>query len=349
MSKKAKRIRNIIIFTVLFIILAVSLILYSMFHGKLAQNPAGTIGNLSGNLNNRGLFCEQGGVVYFSNAYDGGTLYSMNIDESNVKKISSSQVEYINAGGKYLYFYQMGGGGTGLGFIGRSVGLYRIKSSGGNAICLLREPCSSIVLIDNTLYYQYFRGQSDISIWQIDTNGANKKRALDRIISPVCAKDSVIYYNNINGDHNFYSYDTRTHLTSNLWDGDAWNPVILGEYIYFMDVSSDYRICRRPLYPQGADDGVEVLTNDRADTFNVYGDFVYYQKNSQTEPELRRMRTDGSSNELVASGIFQNINVTSAYVYFSPYGVAYPVYRTPVYGPVNVTEFLAAKDAVPKK
>lgn len=40
------------------------------------QSPE-TVGNTAGNLNNSGYFCEYDGTVYFANAYDSNTLYSM--------------------------------------------------------------------------------------------------------------------------------------------------------------------------------------------------------------------------------------------------------------------------------
>ena len=51
------------------------------------------------------------------------------------------------------------------------------------------------------------------------------------------------------------------------------------------------------------------------------------------------MYTDGSAQETVRDGIYQNINITSQYVYFNAFGEATPVYRTSTYGPVNVTTF----------
>jgi len=51
---------------------------------------------------------------------------------------------------------------------------------------------------------------------------------------------------------------------------------------------------------------------------------------------------------VVASGNYTNINLTSTYAYFNAFGMDVPVYHTPVNGPVNVTTFTAAMDAVEK-
>ena len=57
------------------------------------------------------------------------------------------------------------------------------------------------------------------------------------------------------------------------------------------------------------------------------------------------MNKDGSNNELVADGIYSEINATSQYVYFHPYDSMVPTYRTPVNGPVTVSTFDAAMNA----
>ncbi len=44
-------------------------------------------------------------------------------------------------------------------------------------------------------------------------------------------------------------------------------------------------------------------------------------------------------------GVYQNINITSEYVYFNSFNESTPVYKTYTYGPVNVTTFDAAREA----
>ena len=122
---------------------------------------------------------------------------------------------------------------------------------------------------------------------------------------------------------------------------DVWNPIYYEGYYYYMDVANNYRLCR--YFP--VENSIEVLTEDRVDCFNVYGDYIYYQKNSQSEPALKRMYIDGSGNEVVASGNYTNINMTADYVYFTVFGSNTPMYRTPTMGPVNVTVFDAAETA----
>ena len=96
------------------ILLIIALVLFfggltavNYFTGIVQENPSGTVGNHAGNLYNNGLFCEHDGKVYFSNPYDENTLYVMNPDETDIKKIGTVGVTSLNAGGKYIYYYQI--------------------------------------------------------------------------------------------------------------------------------------------------------------------------------------------------------------------------------------------------
>ena len=100
-----KILRNILIAAIPVLLFA-GLFVYSIISKRVPENPPGTTGNTAGNLNNGGLFCEDEGIVYFSNAYDNNSLYSMNPDETDVKKLSNAQVYSINAAGNFLYYYQ---------------------------------------------------------------------------------------------------------------------------------------------------------------------------------------------------------------------------------------------------
>ncbi|MBQ6128048.1 MAG: DUF5050 domain-containing protein, partial [Lachnospiraceae bacterium] len=72
---------------------------------RIPDNPPDTIGNTSGNLNNKGLVCENDGYIYFANLADNHCLYRMTTDGNDAEKLADIPVAYINAAGDYLYFY----------------------------------------------------------------------------------------------------------------------------------------------------------------------------------------------------------------------------------------------------
>ena len=342
-KKKQTTIILIIIAVVAMILIAV----LAFLSNRTAPVPEGTIGNTGGNLNNRGLFCEYDGKVYFSNAYDDGALYSMNPDETNIKKLNSSKAEYINAGGKYLVYYQKGSSSSGTGslkFVGAMNGVYRSKLNGKNTICLDDDASGTILLLENNVYYAHYDTDTALSLRKIRLDKKKAQTLTNYWVNPAACQNGLIYYNGTGDDHYLYAWDTATDTSSIVWEGNMWNPVISGDYIYYMDVADNYK-----LYCYSLTNGSTYqLTEDRIDTFNVYGDRIYYQTNSSTEPALKRMYTDGSGVEIVAEGNYTNINITSEYVYFTGFSSEVPVYKTSTTGPVNVETFDAALNAAMK-
>ncbi len=333
--------RNIIIVCIVVIVLA-SLFAVAIFSGRIPMNDVSTVGNTAGNLNNGGLFCESDGRVYFSNAYDNNALYSMNADETDMVKLNSNSVASINAGGDYLYYYmESGTNGKGLGFMGRTAGIYRSEKDGGHVACLDRTYAVTMQLCGSYLYYQDYNNKTGTVLSKIKIDKSEKTEVADYVINPASYMNGLIYFNGTQNDHALYTLNTATDAITSVWAGNIWNPVYLNGFVYYMDVLNDYRLCRYNM----AENVIEVLTNDRVDFFNIYADYIYYQKSSKTDPALKRMYTDGSSPEVVASGVYENINITSQYVYFNQYGASVPVYKTATFGNINVTTFDAAANA----
>ena len=69
-----KELKNKLILAGVFLILIILGILL-FFSGRITPNPDYETGNTAGNLNNKGLFCERDGMVYFSNAYDSNVIH----------------------------------------------------------------------------------------------------------------------------------------------------------------------------------------------------------------------------------------------------------------------------------
>ncbi len=314
----------------------------SSLSSKVPHNDPSVTGNTAGNLNNGGLFAEENGTVYFSNAYDNGCLYSMNADETDLKKLGSSQVNSINTAGDYLYYYMdTSNAGTGLGFVVRTYGVYRSKTNGKDVACLDRNAAVTMQLCGDYIYYQRYNNTDFTQLYKIKTDKSENSLVYDGIINPAACHNGIIYFNGTEDDHYLYTLDTATDTISTVYQGNLWYPVWQDNYIYYMDVSSDYRLCRLSL----ADFTVEILTNDRVDSFNVGENYIYYQRNSASQPALMRMELNGGNPEVVAEGNYRDINLTSSYAYFTAFGADTPVYHTPVNGPVSVSTFQAAAEA----
>lgn len=338
--------KNILIFSIIGIILLILLALM-IWSGHVPLNDEYTVGNTPGNLNNNGYFCEHDGRVYFANAYDGYSLYSMNSDETDIKKLHGGSSSFINAGGDYLYYSMANsGGGSDLGSVRGSYGIYRSKLNGKGSTGLDRCHVVTMQLCGNYLYYQKLDPRSSISLEKIKIDKKDRQTvASNAAINPNCFVNGAIYYNGTDQDHYLYTLDTATDISRTVWEGNIWNPIYQDGYVYYMDVGDNYKLCRY----QTSDGVVEILTNERVDLFNVYGNYIYYQTSSRTEPALKRMYVDGSSQEIVQEGVYQNINITSQYVYFNAFKEPTPVYKTSTFGPVNVTNFDAGMQAALKE
>lgn len=343
MTTKAKNILLILSAVILLILL----MFLTLLPNRIPLNNDDSAGNTPGNLNNGGYFCESNGRVYFANAYDDYALYSMKADESDVKKLNDGSFSCLNVGGNYLYYSMIGKTEDfDLGFIGKPYGVYRSKLNGKKSVGLDRCHIINLRLCGNYLYYEKYDNKEAVSLEKIRIDKKEKQTVAPKmIINPNCYVDGKIYYNGDATDHYLYALDTATDVSGVVWEGNLWNPVVQDGYVYFMDVGNDYRLCRYSL----TNDVVEVLTHERIDMFNVYENYIYYQVSSPTQPALKRMMTDGSSPELVQEGVFQNINITSQYVYFNAFGEPSPVYKTSTFGPVNVTTFDAAMQAALKE
>jgi hypothetical protein len=338
-NSKAKIITIIVIICIIFILVGAYILFY--FRNKVPTNPAGTVGNTSGNIYNGGLFCESDGYVYFSNAYDDYSLYRMLPDETEVTSFVASQMKCINADGKYLYCYRSGSGsGTGLGYLFAMSGIYRIKKSDpSDAKCLDRISSKYVLLADNNVYYT--SAEDGLSLKKVSTDGKNVETLLDLDILPVSVQNSTFYYMDNADSLHLMAYDLNSNRSYQVLGEDIYMPIIEGNTIYGIDVHDGYS-----LISLNVSDGSKTkLDSDRTDMLNVANDYIYYQT-SGDNPQLKRIRRDGTDMEVVADGAYNNINATSRYVYFTKYDEDTPVYHTGESGPINVTTFSAASLAV---
>ena len=334
--------KTIIIWVIIVLLIGGCAVLWTL-NTRIPKNPPGTVGNTAGNLNNNGLFCENDGVIYFSNLYDDGQLYSMTPNCTEIKELWDVPVKYINAGNQYLYYYQdSDSSNNSFGYLGSMLGVYRIRKNGKNNKCLDKTPSGIVNLINDTIFYQHYDDTDGMTLYQVDTDQTDKKTAVEAMINPACAANGVIYFANM--EKNFYlsAYDTELMTISDLYEGKLYNPVLQGNYMYYMNVADDYALYRYEM----TEGTIEKLTTDRVDAYNICNDYIYYQKNDTAEPALKRMRPDGSEVEIIAIGNYSNINITSTYTFFTAFNEDVPMYKTPTNGAVQVTNFDEAAAAV---
>lgn len=321
-----KKNTKAILFSVLVMVCLFLLVMADRFMNRVTMNPSGTVGNTAGNLNNGGLFCEYDGYVYFSNVNDGGRLYRMKPDESGQEKLLDVKPGNILAGGDYLYYFQYGvTGEMGLGNVRSGHDFHRAELNGDNIVTMETEVVVTGQLVNNYLYL-LVAGDEHPTLRKIKIDKSEKKDLAEYAINPACARDGIIYYNGTQSNHYLYTLNTANDSVTELWAGNIWYPLIDGDYIYYIDVENNYRLCRYVMNSKS----VEVLTSERIECFNVGSGYIYYQVASEIAPALKMMSTDGSITATIAEGNFTKINMTSRYVYFQEYDKEETMYHSPI-------------------
>lgn len=344
-SNTSKNIK-VLVFAIALLAVIIGITVLLKVINRIPDNDPTLVGNTGGNLNNGGYFCESDGKVYFANMYDRGYLYSMNPDQTNIKRLYNSNCSNINAGGNHLYFcMETPEGGTGLGFVIKTAGIYRSTKNGKKIKCLTNENTLTMNLIGSTLYYQANTG-TGVGLKKMSIKGTSKPEIVEDsfVLNPASAANGSIFFGGTEDNHYLYSLNTANDSISPLWNGNVWNPVYEDGYFYYMDISDKYSICRYSPMNQT----VDILTHDRADNFNVGYGYVYYTVSASDEPGLYRCRVDGSGSEKIASGYICDVNITSTYTYFREFEHETPIYYVSTTGSSYPTEFVAALDAASK-
>lgn len=336
-----KKIIIISIIVVCAILILTGSYIFSQNSRKVKQNDPTTVGNTAGNLYNGGLFCENDGYVYFSNAYDNSALYRMKPDETEMKKIVTTQVNNINIDDNYIYYYQFGSGeGQGFGYVIDMSGVYRAdKKRPKNATSLDGTHLDNMILVGNHLYYDA-NDANGVYLKKIGTDGTDAKAITDYKVTAASSSKGLIYFvNNVKNFH-LMALNTTNDSISDILKEDVYMPIVAGNEVFCIDVHNNYAMVKYNL----SNGEKTVLDTTRTDLFNITNQFVYYQTSGEAV-ELRRVPRNGGSYQIVATGAHNSINVTSKYVYFKKFQSDVPVFKCPADGPIAVSTFDAASKA----
>lgn len=328
-----KKIIVRIILIVCFLLIAGSLFFYK-YSNRVRYNDDYVNGNTAGNLYNNGLFCEKDGIVYFSNPSDGNMLYSMNTDGTDLKKLCSDSVAYINVDDHYVYYVRTANGvNSTFAFLHINTNsLCRIRKDGKGPIEVLGEaPAIYASLVGNYIYYLHYDEVEATTLYRVKIDAEESEQVSKQTYFTCNTNGQYIYFNGLTEDHNIYQYDTASRQTTMIYEGNCWMPTVIGNSAYFMDCDNNYKLAVADLTTQEK----TILCNDRIDCYNIVGDYIYFQRNSK-EPALCRMRTDGSEYEVVSPGVYTDINATSEYVYFKDFHSEVMYYTRIGSGAVNV-------------
>lgn len=324
-----KRIPLIIF--ILFLVSAVGFGIWYYFHSKTKFNDSYVNGNSAGNLYNAGLFCENGGTIFFANPSDEYRLYSMDTDGENLVKLCDDVVSFINADDHYVYYVRNNPrGDTAFSFLSINTNsLCRIDRTGGDTILVLdTEPSMYASLVGDFIYYIRYDKTDTSSLYKVRIDGKMQEQVDKSPYYTCSAAGQYLYYNGLKNDHNIWQLDTASDMESMVYGGNCWMPIAAdGSTFYYMDCDNNYKLAKTDIVT-----GEKVLLgDDRVDSYNVSGNDIFVQRNSPEHPALCRMNADGTGYEVISEGIYTEINTAGGYVYFRDFktGIMYRTTITP--------------------
>lgn len=303
------------------VIVIIAIALLFQFQNRTSFYDDGTTGNTSSNLLNGGLVCEVDDTIYFANPYDQNTLYSMDSDLKNAKQVINDNVSYINGAGKYIFYTRRNDKKKidADAFLAlSSTGLYRINKKGNGSKKLYDDPTQVACLYGNNVYYQHYDQKQGLQLYAASIDGKANKKLLEQPCAPYAIANNKIYYTAAtSSDHSIHSMNLDGSNDSVVCDGNFTALTIQGDYLYFMDANANYALKR--ISVEGG--SIETLVSDRLATYNISedGSTAYCQIDNGTNNGIYALDINSSSLDLLESGDFNYLHLTSDYLFYEKY------------------------------
>ncbi|MGF7145679.1 hypothetical protein HNQ56_004122 [Anaerotaenia torta] len=314
-----KTIRLILILLTMVTILALGgLLVYSS--GRTYFNGEEEVGNTSGNIYNGGLFCERGGRIFFSNDMDDGSLYVMNSNLSNVKKISDDKSVFINADDNYIYYVRANNtrenqAGSILMFFNN--GVYRLNHNGKGLKAFTGNPGAYLMLRGNNIYFQRYDVGTGLFLYRYQIDATRERMLVDDAVIPSTVIDNSLIYNGYSENHNINAMNLSSYTSHTKFEGNYYYPIFQGDYIYYMNLDDKYRIYRMN------SDGSEPtrLVKERCFTYNITEDgrYLFYQVDNGKNNRICRLNLQTMESRTLMEGDFKQIHIAGGYVFFKDY------------------------------
>lgn len=308
------------IIVIIFIIVAV-IIIYLVYKAsqKTIYNDSSVIGNTAGNLYNGGLFCENNGLIYFSNNNDNGSLYSMDLNFQNVKKIHDDKPYYLNVDDNYIYYaranYTQKKEDISI-FQFYNYGLYRITKNGKNIKMLSNNITDTVALAGSYIFFQVYEKKVGLDLYRLKIDGKDLSYISTENIRPFSIKDRILYYAPDSGssDHFIRTLDLDTELETILYDGNCYMPIASTDFIYYISLEDKYNICS--IDYNG--DNKEVIVDEFCSFFNISSDerFLFYQIDGGEHNRIAMIDLHTMTQTTIRDGNYKNIHVIGNYVFF---------------------------------
>lgn len=304
------------------IILVVSgLSIFAYLSSRTIWNEEDATGNSAGNLNNGGLFCEDGDLIYFANPKDDGSLYSMTQECTDFKKIHKDKVSSINTTSHYIVYVRDNherDKNAGNFFNFNNVGIYRIKKkNSGDIEQLYNDPAGVTGVYGNYVYYQHYNTEDNLEFYRVKLDGSEEEKLSAEPVVPASYQNGSLYYNGVDNDHDIHSLSLSNKQVSDIAYGNYFSILAENGTIYYLDLAQNYAIGRMNL--DGSNP--ELLVKERCSFFNLSPDgrYLFYQIDGGSHNRLCLLDLTTLEEKTILEGDFCKLNTTSRYLFFQDF------------------------------
>ncbi len=186
-----------------------------------------------------------------------------------------------------------------------------VKVKGNKEYQITNETAYSMQMVGDYIYYLTKGENNSLLIKKVKTNGdeLSTVKEIQTTISKFYIVDNVIYYANLGESSGLSKISIDTNAETQICEDNIEDFVVTSSNIYYTD---DFGY----LYSMnlsGTDK--KTLLNDEITEFQVYEDWIYYYKES--ESFLSRIKIDGSERETVTDKVNSYIfNIYKDKIYF---------------------------------
>ncbi len=288
--------------------------------GRTYYNTEDEVGNTSGNIYNGGLFCEQGGRIYFSNDAADGKLYVMDLDCSNIKKIYDDKAVFINADDNYIYYVRANNtreNSRGSLMMFYNTGVFRLNFNGRGLLAFTGNPGAYLTLHGNYIYFQRYDANIGLYLYRYKINGKDERLLLKDAVVPVTVQNDALLYTGYAEDHNIDALDLKSFTSHTRIAGNIAYPIYMDNYIYYINMDDNYHIYRMNL--DGSNP--ELVIKKSCSTYNITNDgkYLFYQVDDTKHNGINRYELKTKKNVFLMDGNFKQIHVTTNYVFFKDF------------------------------
>jgi len=253
-------------------------------------------GNTTGNLANGGLAAVSNGRIYHCGTfeYEGGALFSENLDGSDLKKLSDDAAVSINVLGDHIYYAAMN-------YHNEDFGIISIRTDGTGRQKIYNDNVFYLTVLDDQIYFTTNDG-----IFVIKTDGSDRRLLSGDVGSNINIVGDFIYYSSWEAGGIFkLTTDGNTRLK--IQEDAVFGMNVVDDTIFYSNTTG--------LYSMSIDGANHKrLANDSSGCINVVDDLIYYS-NYDDDYSLYSINTDGSNQRKLTDFPVQQINIVGKRIF----------------------------------